>query len=354
MRTIVALLFAANAFAHFLIDVPVSRFFDEEKQPQAPCGGQSLGARTNFPISGGSIKGLLLHPTGTAQFSIVITNSDPLTSQFGKILIGPGPNVKVSEGAFSSGPIDLTGIPGVVDGASATIQVVMNTVDGVFYVCSDVMLVGNSVASPAHTTTTTTTTTAFSRSNGGMPQSTTGVSNSQATGIVTLAPGSITSTTTVTTTGNDTSSSGGSGSSTIGIAVGVATALLIAIGVAFWWKLNKGMIQPGGTESNKASSKFANDSNAIQPDIVVHHPSVLPKLQPPPLERKPIPVWSVTSVPGYYCATEDYTPDNDREFALTNNMRLYVVTMPDEDGWCKANSGRQEGWVHASRLGLLG
>ncbi|KAJ3030614.1 UNVERIFIED_CONTAM: hypothetical protein HDU68_008367 [Siphonaria sp. JEL0065] len=148
MRFILPLLFAAISSAHFLIDVPVSRFFDEELEPQAPCGGQPLGARTEFPIVGGQIKGLLLHPTATARFSIVISKTDPLASQFGQVLIGPGNNVQITEGDFTTNPIDLSGIPGVTNGASATIQVVMNTIDGVLYVCSDVTLVSSSGPPP--------------------------------------------------------------------------------------------------------------------------------------------------------------------------------------------------------------
>ncbi|KAI9343627.1 hypothetical protein BDR26DRAFT_858436 [Obelidium mucronatum] len=142
------ILFAATAMAHFVIDVPASRFFDEEVQPVAPCGGQPLGARTDFPIVGGSIKGMLLHPTGTGRFSIVISKTDPLASQFGQVLIGPGANVRLTEGNFDTGAIDLSSIPGVVDGAQATMQVQISTVDGVLYTCMDVTLRGSSGPAP--------------------------------------------------------------------------------------------------------------------------------------------------------------------------------------------------------------
>ncbi|KAI9343628.1 hypothetical protein BDR26DRAFT_858438 [Obelidium mucronatum] len=140
MKFVASLLLAATATAHFVIDSPASRFFDEEGQPKAPCGGQLLGARTDFPIVGGSIKGMLLHPTGTGRFSIVISKTDPVAAQFGQVLIGPGANVRLTEGNFDTGAIDLSSIPGVVDGAQATMQVQISTVDGVLYTCMDVTL----------------------------------------------------------------------------------------------------------------------------------------------------------------------------------------------------------------------
>ncbi|KAJ3019518.1 UNVERIFIED_CONTAM: hypothetical protein HDU68_010631 [Siphonaria sp. JEL0065] len=133
-------LFAATASAHFLIGSPIARPFDDDGEAIGPCGGQPLGSRTHFPITGGVISGGLYHPTGTANFSIVISNTDPTASQFGVVPIGPGFNVKLTEGPFSTDPIDLSKIPSAVDGANATIQTVISTVDGVLYVCSDVVL----------------------------------------------------------------------------------------------------------------------------------------------------------------------------------------------------------------------
>ncbi|KAJ3074839.1 hypothetical protein HDU99_001655, partial [Rhizoclosmatium hyalinum] len=138
MQFLLSLLLAAVASAHFIITSPVSRPFDDELEVKNPCGGQPLGPRTDFPITGGSIVGRLLHPTGKARFSMVLSKVDPTADQFGQVLIGPGDNVQVTEGVFSTGPMDLSAIPGVKDGAPATFQVVMQTVDGVLYVCIDV------------------------------------------------------------------------------------------------------------------------------------------------------------------------------------------------------------------------
>ncbi|KAI8621684.1 hypothetical protein BC830DRAFT_1093077 [Chytriomyces sp. MP71] len=128
---LISLLLAASAAsAHFIIQSPPSRPFDDDGEAKGPCGNQPLGVRTHFPITGGNIVGDLFHPTATANFSIVIGNTDPLASQFGQVFIGPGSNVKLTEGEFSSGPIDLSKVQGVADGAGATIQVAVSTVDG--------------------------------------------------------------------------------------------------------------------------------------------------------------------------------------------------------------------------------
>ncbi|KAI8609614.1 hypothetical protein BC830DRAFT_1233221 [Chytriomyces sp. MP71] len=143
------LLVASAASAHFIIQSPPSRPFDDDGEAKGPCGNQPLGARTHFPITGGSIIGDLFHPTATANFSIVIGNTDPLASQFGQVFIGPGSNVQLTEGEFSAGPIDLSKVQGAVDGASGTIQVALSTVDGLLYQCIDVTLDAKLTAVPS-------------------------------------------------------------------------------------------------------------------------------------------------------------------------------------------------------------
>ncbi|ORY51587.1 hypothetical protein BCR33DRAFT_780540 [Rhizoclosmatium globosum] len=153
MQFLLSLLLAAVASAHFIITSPVSRPFDDELEVKNPCGGQPLAQEQTFQsVTGGSIVGRLLHPTGKARFSMVLSKVDPTADQFGQVLIGPGDNVQVTEGVFSTGPMDLSAIPGVKDGAPATFQVVMQTVDGVLYVCIDVNLVARSISQPAATT----------------------------------------------------------------------------------------------------------------------------------------------------------------------------------------------------------
>ncbi|KAJ3051014.1 hypothetical protein HDU99_008529 [Rhizoclosmatium hyalinum] len=139
---------ASTVSAHFLVGAPPSRPFDDDGELIAPCGGQALGARSQFPITGGVVSGGLYHPTGTANFSLVVSNVDPTADQFGQVPFGPGFNVKFTEGLWSTDKIDLSQIPGCVDGANVTMQVVMTTVDGTLFVCMDVTLDKTLTADP--------------------------------------------------------------------------------------------------------------------------------------------------------------------------------------------------------------
>ncbi|KAI8842648.1 hypothetical protein BJ741DRAFT_340215 [Chytriomyces cf. hyalinus JEL632] len=125
--------------AHYAIFSPAPRDgTDEQTELIAPCGGLRLGARSNFPIKGGVITGDLAHPTATASFSIVVSETDPAPSQFGQVFVGPPPMSVLTLGSFSV-PIDLSSIPQCVDGAAVTFQVVMQTADGTLYTCLDVV-----------------------------------------------------------------------------------------------------------------------------------------------------------------------------------------------------------------------
>ncbi|KAJ3294686.1 hypothetical protein HDU79_010644 [Rhizoclosmatium sp. JEL0117] len=133
------LLLLHSVSAHFAVDVPKSRPFDEPLQPVAPCGGQPLGPRTRFPIVGGLIKGALYHPSGLGNFSVVVSDA-PQPADFGKTYFSEGTNVRFTAGLWSTRPVDLSAVPGCVDGANVTFQVVMSTVDGILYSCMDVVL----------------------------------------------------------------------------------------------------------------------------------------------------------------------------------------------------------------------
>ncbi|KAJ3267208.1 hypothetical protein HDU77_003288 [Chytriomyces hyalinus] len=125
--------------AHYAVFSPAPRDgTDEQTELISPCGGLRLGARSNFPIKGGVITGDLAHPTATASFSIVVSETDPAPSQFGQVFVGPPPMSVLTLGSFSV-PIDLSSIPQCVDGAAVTFQVVMQTADGTLYTCMDVV-----------------------------------------------------------------------------------------------------------------------------------------------------------------------------------------------------------------------
>ncbi|KAJ3119070.1 hypothetical protein HK100_000480, partial [Physocladia obscura] len=146
-------LLATVANGHFAIFSPAVRAGSNDlTEPVAPCGGLPLGARSQFPVAGGSITGALYHPTAEANFSLVVSNSDPTNAQFAVTWFGPGENAAFTEGGFSV-PIDLTAVQGCVVGANATLQVVMITVDGTLHECMDVTLIQSNLSSTSTTAT---------------------------------------------------------------------------------------------------------------------------------------------------------------------------------------------------------
>ncbi|KAJ3335156.1 hypothetical protein HDU83_000583, partial [Entophlyctis luteolus] len=124
--------------AHFAITSPAPRSGSSDlTELTAPCGGLPITTRTLFPITGGSITGALYHPTAVANFSLVVTNTDPPESDFAKTWFGPGEEAAFTEGSFTVSA-DLSDVAGCVVGANVTFQVVMHTVDGILYECMDV------------------------------------------------------------------------------------------------------------------------------------------------------------------------------------------------------------------------
>ncbi|KAI9344552.1 hypothetical protein BDR26DRAFT_917146 [Obelidium mucronatum] len=63
----------------------------------------------------------------------------------------------------------------------------------------------------------------------------------------------------------------------------------------------------------------------------------------------------VTSVPGFYRAIQDYPGrEEDGELTLHAHARVYILTKPDEEGWCMGRIGGQQGKVNSKYLGLTG
>ncbi|KAJ3009878.1 UNVERIFIED_CONTAM: hypothetical protein HDU68_002452 [Siphonaria sp. JEL0065] len=62
----------------------------------------------------------------------------------------------------------------------------------------------------------------------------------------------------------------------------------------------------------------------------------------------------VAAVPAFYRAACDYTGRVEGELSLFEQGRVYVVSRPDEGGWCWCKISGEEGWVHVSNLTLLG
>lgn len=127
---------AAITSAHFNLDYPAARGFDEDTLGNFPCGGQDTVSqnRTAFPLTGGEIALTMGHIDANVEVLIAYGNSPG--SAFNTIL----------RSTFSEqglGAFCMTGftIPSSMDGMNATIQVVTNgDPDGGLYNCADVTL----------------------------------------------------------------------------------------------------------------------------------------------------------------------------------------------------------------------
>ena len=123
--------------AHFNLNFPAARGFDEDKLGTFPCGGQDTvsSTRTPYPLTGGQIALSMGHIDANVEVLIAIGN-DP-GSAFNTIL---RPTFKEQGlGAFCMTGIEIPSSLNVTEGMNATIQVVTNgDPDGGLYNCADV------------------------------------------------------------------------------------------------------------------------------------------------------------------------------------------------------------------------
>jgi hypothetical protein len=127
------------AAAHFKLNWPTSRGFDEDTMPNFPCGGMSQSSnRTKLPLSGGSFPvAIEMHHAQTAVEVLLSLGSDPgdnynivLEPTFGVTGLGAFclPHVAINEKLIGR---NLT------DGLNATLQVQTNgdPSGGLYAVC---------------------------------------------------------------------------------------------------------------------------------------------------------------------------------------------------------------------------
>ncbi|KAJ3031457.1 UNVERIFIED_CONTAM: hypothetical protein HDU68_003788 [Siphonaria sp. JEL0065] len=88
-------------------------------------------------------------------------------------------------------------------------------------------------------------------------------------------------------------------------------------------------------------------SSTYLSDLSEPAPAYRPR--PPPVVVENV----VTKVPAYYRAIHDYQAQYDQELSLVRNQHVYVTTLPDEDGWCKGQVEKKEGFVYAFDLAEL-
>ncbi|KAG8907765.1 hypothetical protein FRB99_002264 [Tulasnella sp. 403] len=148
-------LFAASASAHFTLDYPQTRGFDEDKEPQF-CGGFPVGSRSLFPLSGGMVD-INSHHQSSEFVTLISFDANPTSfSEFNTTSSGQNipfliPFVKLQGTGTVCMPVNIAAlnIQGVTNGTNATIQVQFNGGDGNLYQCADVTLTTDSITPPA-------------------------------------------------------------------------------------------------------------------------------------------------------------------------------------------------------------
>lgn len=123
MRTFLSLAMASVATAHFTLDWPVNRGFDEDTMPNFPCGGfntpssnrtvVSLDAHT-LPVD------ITFHHSQTAVSYLLALGTDPGSSF--NITLGPTITAQ-GLGEFCLPNLSLSSL-NLTDGQNATLQVV--------------------------------------------------------------------------------------------------------------------------------------------------------------------------------------------------------------------------------------
>ncbi|KAI9749733.1 MAG: hypothetical protein M4579_006761 [Chaenotheca gracillima] len=138
----------AVASAHFKLDYPAARGFDEDKLPTFPCGGQNAVSsnRTAWPLKGGAVQLEMEHDRVMVQILLGLGNDvgDSFNITLLPIIEQEG------EGSFCLKDIALPDGTTVTDGQNATIQVVTNgDPTGGLYNCADITFSADAPAAPS-------------------------------------------------------------------------------------------------------------------------------------------------------------------------------------------------------------
>lgn len=119
--------------AHFQLNYPQTRGFNEDNEPQAPCGGfNNVGSRTEFPLENGFVQINSGHTT--YKYTVkVITSNNPSTSDFtgnNATVIGSGSRNYPGDACLTVSTNNGTDIKA---GTNATIQITYDGGDGSLY-----------------------------------------------------------------------------------------------------------------------------------------------------------------------------------------------------------------------------
>lgn len=137
MKLIFLTLVSLTSFvcAHFTLDYPPARGFDEDKLGSFPCGGQDTVTtnRTSWPLAGGPIQLTMGHDHAAVQVLIALGTN--VTNNFNAILVPT--TQEEGLGKFCLSDVKVPESLGVKEGDNATIQVVTNgdPSGGLYNVC---------------------------------------------------------------------------------------------------------------------------------------------------------------------------------------------------------------------------
>ncbi|KAF8983164.1 hypothetical protein BGZ46_010762 [Entomortierella lignicola] len=135
------LLCSSAAMAHFTLDYPQSRGFDDDKEPTAPCGGfDAVANRTDFPLTNGFLQIDSHHVKADIKINVVIGNS-PVAADFITAAGTPVNSTSLNHPGHACFPLNLSTFSGATNNTNATIQIVYNGGDSPLYQCADVVLV---------------------------------------------------------------------------------------------------------------------------------------------------------------------------------------------------------------------
>ncbi|KAF9163224.1 hypothetical protein DFQ27_003458 [Actinomortierella ambigua] len=144
--TSLMLLCSTAVLGHFTVTYPGSRGFDEDKEPQAPCGSfDTVTNRTEFPLSKGFIEIDSGHVKADIAINLVL-NQNPTSADFTAAAATPAAKVSIAQPDANCLPVDLSAFAGAKDGVNGTLQIVYNGGDSPLYQCIDVTLKSNAAA----------------------------------------------------------------------------------------------------------------------------------------------------------------------------------------------------------------
>lgn len=117
--------------AHFVIQYPESRGFNEEKEPQWPCGGfnKVSPTRAEFPLSGGPIQIRSTHTQELLEVLVAVGNEPG--GSFNTVVVPTF--MKMAPGLTCFGDVTLPSSLNVTEGTNATFQVISRADDGALY-----------------------------------------------------------------------------------------------------------------------------------------------------------------------------------------------------------------------------